>query len=656
MKKILLPFFLLLTGFFLQTQAQTVIVFEDFESVAVGTTPPTGWSRSQATPSYGFEFGTANDVGSQFYPVPATSKFACSNDDAHDDQSATQNVASEDRLITPVMDLTPYDSSGVIVEFDAHNPGTYGSDGLVEVTTDGGTTWTLLQTLPKDGNWQTYSYSLAAYTTSSTVQVAFRHNDNGAWADGVSIDNVSIRSVPAIEVEMTSLDIPDYDVAGNVNISGTITNNGFTTITAVDISYTVNGGTAVVDNLTGLSLNLGDSYNFTHSTPASLTPAGVYTLNVSVTNPNGTGTDAEPNNDAISKDVSILSALPVKNVVLQDFTGAWCQFCPDGTAIMDDILAQNPNVIGVATHIGDAMEISDGNTQATEFIGGYPSGLIDIYKFDDIADVEVSRGQWSARTTQRQGMVAPVAVSIEGQSYDPGTRTITADVTASFKGTVSTEMRLNLWIIENGVTGTGSGYDQVNFYNTQSGHPYSGAGNPIVGFVHNHTLRHMVGGAWGEAGSVPGPIVDGYTVTKTYSYVLPQFIDDTEVKLVGMVQQWDGTNPANRPIVNSEEVGIVASINEVPEIGTVTRVYPNPFSDLTSIEFNLTENVDAEIYIYDMVGKRIATLASGFLNAGTHTVKWNGTTDFGNAAPNGVYTVMLSAQNQKIVSKVVLSR
>lgn len=656
MKKLILLSLALIVGLGVQLQAQTIIVFEDFEAVSVGTTPPTGWSRSSATPSYGFQFGASTDVESQFYPIPAHTVIATSNDDAHDDQSTTLNDASEDRLITPVMDLTPYASSGVICEFDVHNPGTYGSTADLEATTDGGTTWTSVASIPTDGNWQTVSYSLAAYTGSSTVQLAFRHNDGGNWADGVSIDNVSIRTVPGIEVELTSLGLPAYDIAGNVDVEGTITNNGFNVITTIDITYTINGGSPVTDNITGLNLNLGDSYSFTHGTPASLTPAGVYTMNVSAINPNGSGADADPSNDAISTDVSILSALPVKNVVLQDFTGAWCQFCPDGTSIMEGIIAQNPNVIGVATHIGDAMEISDGNTQANEFISGYPSGIADLFQFEGEPDVEINRGQWDARSTERQGMVVPVSVSIESQTYDDVTRNASITVQADFVGTVSDEMRMNLWFVENGVTGTGSGYDQVNFYNTQSGHPYAGAGNPIIGFVHNHTLRHMAGGAWGTASSIAGPIVDGYTATYTFDYTIPQFVNADSVHLVPMVQMYSA-DVNSRPIINSTEVALVTSTSIAPEaVGSVSRVYPNPFSDLTRIEFDLTENVDATIEIYDMVGKRVQTLANGFMNAGTHSVVWNGTTEAGANAGNGVYTVVLTAKNQKMVSKVVLNR
>jgi len=92
---------------------QTLVLSEDFE----GTIPPTGWSRSQNTPSVGWVFGT--DLGSQFFAIPSHSTYAASNDDANDDNTTNLNLADQDRLISPVLDLTPYASTGVILEFES---------------------------------------------------------------------------------------------------------------------------------------------------------------------------------------------------------------------------------------------------------------------------------------------------------------------------------------------------------------------------------------------------------------------------------------------------------------------------------------------------------------------------------------------------------
>src|SRR5687767_11691442 len=115
MKKLLLFSLAAVSGVSLSF-SQTVILTQDFET----GTPPSGWTTTQNTPSVGFEFGT--NLGSTYFAVPAHTRYALSNDDAHDDNSTNLNLADQDRLISPVMDLTPFAGTGVALKFAFINP------------------------------------------------------------------------------------------------------------------------------------------------------------------------------------------------------------------------------------------------------------------------------------------------------------------------------------------------------------------------------------------------------------------------------------------------------------------------------------------------------------------------------------------------------
>jgi hypothetical protein len=65
---------------------------------------------------------------------------------------------------------------------------------------------------------------------------------------------------------------------------------------------------------------------------------------------------------------------------------------------------------------------------------------------------------------------------------------------------------------------------------------------------------------------------------------------------------------------------------------------PNPFNTSTSIQFNLTEEMEVRIYIYDILGRKIETLFSGEKSAGSHRVTWNA-----DNLPSGVYFYRLQA-------------
>lgn len=641
--------------------AQTVILSEDFEGISAGSTPPAGWTRSQATPSVGFEFGVSSSLASQYFPVPANTQFACSNDDRYDNQAATQNNASEDRLITPPMDLTPFATTGIDVTFDAFNPAQYGSSGSVEVSTDGGQTWTSIGTLPASSQWASYIYGLSAYTNSTNVLVAFRHNDGGGWADGLAIDNVVVKSQPALDAELSTIQMDDYELVGAKTIRGTITNRGGDPINSIEVGYSIDGGPWEVDMLTGLNIANGNSYTFTHSKMTANLGAGLHDIDVYINDVNGGGVDASTANDSMGHTLSALTTIPPKKIILEDFTGAWCQFCPDGTVIMNNILAGNPNVIGVATHQGDDMEIPDGATQISAIgVNSYPSGAVDLVKFEDQGEIFMNRGRWTAKVAERANQIVPVSVSVSNQYYNLATRELTVEVKADFAGELvdaaDSEIRLNLWVLEDKVTGVGRGYNQVNFYNTQAGHPYAGQGNPIIGFEHDHTLRAMLGGTWGEPNSVPGPVTGNYSVTKTFTYSLPVTMDETQIKLVGIAQEY-GADILQRRILNADEVKLDLAVNVDPvQVVQEMIVSPNPFSDLVTISFDMTEQTSYTVAVYDVLGKNVAQLASGVATPGNHRITWDGRNGTGVNLSNGLYTIIIKTQDRSITKKVMLQR
>ncbi|MDG5766801.1 T9SS type A sorting domain-containing protein [Balneolales bacterium ANBcel1] len=71
---------------------------------------------------------------------------------------------------------------------------------------------------------------------------------------------------------------------------------------------------------------------------------------------------------------------------------------------------------------------------------------------------------------------------------------------------------------------------------------------------------------------------------------------------------------------------------ETPDKLTLHRNYPNPYNPVTTIQFELPEQVDVRLTVYDILGRRVAVLVSDKMTAGTHTVQF----DASNLA-SGVY-------------------
>lgn len=77
--------------------------------------------------------------------------------------------------------------------------------------------------------------------------------------------------------------------------------------------------------------------------------------------------------------------------------------------------------------------------------------------------------------------------------------------------------------------------------------------------------------------------------------------------------------------------------------------FPNPFDGNTTISFDLDNEKDGEVAIYDVIGKKVMVLASGSLSQGKHTYNVNG-----NELESGVYFVKLNAGNQATMKKIIV--
>ena len=83
---------------------------------------------------------------------------------------------------------------------------------------------------------------------------------------------------------------------------------------------------------------------------------------------------------------------------------------------------------------------------------------------------------------------------------------------------------------------------------------------------------------------------------------------------------------------------------------------PNPFNPATRIAFVLDRKEDVRLEVYDLAGRRVATLAAEWFTAGSHAVTWRGCDDSGRALPSGAYVVRLVTGSAVRSQKVMLAR
>ena len=91
-----------------------------------------------------------------------------------------------------------------------------------------------------------------------------------------------------------------------------------------------------------------------------------------------------------------------------------------------------------------------------------------------------------------------------------------------------------------------------------------------------------------------------------------------------------------------------------PDEFALYQNYPNPFSNQTTIQYDVAEATSVKIYIYNTLGQLVKTIDQGENSVGTHTVEWDGTNDDGDTLSSGVYFYQLRTKDFNKTMKMLL--
>src|SRR5699024_9842497 len=247
---------------------------------------------------------------------------------------------------------------------------------------------------------------------------------------------------------------------------------------------------------------------------------------------------------------TIVSTSPEKrNVVLEEFTGIYCVYCPDGHAIAQAIQDANPDRVSLINiHTGSFASPSGndpdfrtpyGNAIAAQSrLTGYPAGTVNRHVFPGRGmsggGTAMSRGHWTASANEILNMSSYVNVAVEAE-IDMDTKVIAIHVGAYYTGNSAEPTNLtNLDMPQDNTTRPQTGGNQGNNYN------------------HIHRLIDMVTGQWGEEIT---QTTEGTFIDRTFTY---QVAEDH-----------------NGIPIDIKELEIVAFITETQqEILTGSRAYP----------------------------------------------------------------------------------
>lgn len=98
-------------------------------------------------------------------------------------------------------------------------------------------------------------------------------------------------------------------------------------------------------------------------------------------------------------------------------------------------------------------------------------------------------------------------------------------------------------------------------------------------------------------------------------------------------------------------IGIKNISNEIPNEFSLSQNFPNPFNPVTKINFQVKQNADVKIVIYDVNGREIETLVNQRLSAGNYSADWNAAN-----YSSGIYFCRMITKEFSQIQKMILTK
>jgi len=89
-------------------------------------------------------------------------------------------------------------------------------------------------------------------------------------------------------------------------------------------------------------------------------------------------------------------------------------------------------------------------------------------------------------------------------------------------------------------------------------------------------------------------------------------------------------------------------------LSTRLNCSPNPFRRDLIVKFSLPRASRGTLAVFDVSGRKIAELARGNLSPGLHQVRWDGASESGSRIGSGIFHVVLTTTDERLVSRAVL--
>lgn len=287
----------------------------------------------------------------------------------------------------------------------------------------------------------------------------------------------------------------------------------------------------------------------------------------------------------ISAQLPVSTSTANRNAVLEEFTGIYCGFCPDGHLRANNLKAANPSrVVLINIHSGGYANVNPGepdlkttagnaiDAMPGNLIAGYPAGTMNRTVFGSSLNptysqtnsptygMAQSRGTWSVTATNSVlNQPSYVNVALQG-SLNVATRVMSVEVQVYYTAnSPAATNSLTVMLLENKIIGP-----QAN-----SGNFNPGGYNQDGSYNHNHALRHTLTPNFGM--TIPNT-TSGTTFTTMLTYTVPNtygVAGKTSPCQLGNLELAAFVTQTDRPIITGANGPIIMTgFTSTTDIGT----------------------------------------------------------------------------------------
>ena len=304
-----------------------------------------------------------------------------------------------------------------------------------------------------------------------------------------------------------------------------LVNAKYETFTSSSVTLTVtNTPNAVIVNVDSNKKLLGESFTLSATSDGNedvTNEAAFYIDGVEITGSEFTPT--ERGNYALTAIYSGVTSNEItitigynQKVLVEDYTGTWCGYCPRLAYNLEQAESKNENVIAAAIHNGDPMVYEyEANMRAQFGVTGFPTGKINR---------TLSWNETVLQVLSYTGINEDLGLALETSLSG---NTISVDVKIGYINAVN-NTKIIVYLLEDDLI-----YSQRNYMNNNSNSPWYDAGDPIADFVHNNVLRKAFTNIFGD--TLPDAI-NGDEYSNNFTLDMPSSVEDSsKLKIVAFV-------------------------------------------------------------------------------------------------------------------------